>query len=83
MHPSDVPFEAVNQAGVFTRNQAYADGWTPRQVRRRLTFAHWKVVAGAALAATVTEIGPHQLAYAVLLTWPDATPSHQDRKSTV
>jgi very-short-patch-repair endonuclease len=73
----EVPFEAVNQAGVFTRKQAYADGWTARQVRRRLDAGRWKVVAGAGLAAVDTSLGPRQLAYATLLTWPGAVVSHQ------
>jgi very-short-patch-repair endonuclease len=77
MQLQDVPFEAVNQAGVFTRAQAYSDGWTPRQTRRRLDAGRWKAVAGSALAATATAIGPWQLAYAVLLTWPTAVISHE------
>lgn len=72
-----VPFEAVNQARVFTRRQAYAEGWTPRQVRRRVDAGRWTVVAGAALTAADTPIGPRQLAYAVLLTWPGAVVSHE------
>jgi very-short-patch-repair endonuclease len=72
-----VPFEAVNQSGVFTRAQAYAEGWTARQVRRRVDAGRWKIFAGVALAASETAIGPRQLAYAVLLTWPGAVVSHE------
>jgi hypothetical protein len=57
MRPDDVPFAAVNQRGLFTRPQAYDDGWTVRQVKRRLAVGHWWVVAGAALAARSTEVG--------------------------
>src|SRR4051812_102334 len=71
-----VPFEAVNHGGLFTRTHAYADGWTGRQLRRRLQAGRWVVVAGLALAAAETEIGPRQLGSAVLLTWPDAVVSH-------
>ncbi len=77
MDRPDVPFEAVNQAGTFTRSQAYADGWTPRQVRRRLQAARWKRVAGIALTAADTEVGPWQLAFAVVLSWPEAVISHE------
>ncbi len=77
MQLSDVPFEAVNQAGVFTRAQAYADGWTPRQARRRVDAGRWQVVVGSALASTATAIGPWQLAHSVLLTWPAAVISHE------
>jgi very-short-patch-repair endonuclease len=77
MDPSDVPFEAVNQRGTFTRQQAYEEGWTARQVRRRLDSGRWKVVAGSALAARRCEVGPWQLAFAVVLTWPGAVISHQ------
>lgn len=72
-----VPFEAVNQAGLFTRRQAYDEGWTPRQVRRRVDAGRWRVVAGAALASSDVTIGPRQLAYAALLTWPGAVISHE------
>lgn len=77
MMAEPVPFEAVNQRGVFTRRQAYDDGWTPRQVKRRLASARWRVVAGAALAAADLEIGPWPLAHAVRLTWPAAVVSHE------
>ncbi|MDP9221070.1 MAG: type IV toxin-antitoxin system AbiEi family antitoxin domain-containing protein, partial [Actinomycetota bacterium] len=77
MDPSDVPFEAVNQRGTFTRQQAYDEGWDARQVRRRLDAGRWKVVAGSALAAGQCEVGPWQLAFAVVLTWPGAVISHQ------
>lgn len=75
--PADVPFEAANQGGVFTRRQAYDEGWTARQVRRRLEFGRWRVVAGDGLTSVETTIGPRQLAHAAVLTWPDAVVSHQ------
>ncbi len=48
-----------------------------RQVKRRLAADHWRVVAGAALAARATDVGPWELAHAVVLTWPDAVISHR------
>lgn len=77
MERPGVPFEATNHRGLFTRAHAYDDGWTKRQARRRLQSGRWKVVAGAALCDAATEIGPWELAHAVLLTWPDAVISHQ------
>lgn len=77
MERPGVPFEATNHRGLFTRAHAYDDGWSKRQVRRRLQSRRWKVVAGAALCDAATEIGAWELAHAVLLTWPDAVISHQ------
>lgn len=71
-----MPFEATNQRGLFTRAQAYDEGWTPRQLRRRLHAGRWKVVAGAALCDAGSDVGPWELAHAVLLTWSDAVISH-------
>jgi very-short-patch-repair endonuclease len=72
-----VPFEAVNQRGLFTRAQAYAEGWTPRQARRRVQAGRWQVVAGVALSSPDTVIGPWEQAQALLLTWPGAVISHE------
>ena len=62
---------------MFTRGQAYRAGATVRQVRRRLTAGRWKVVAGNALASAEQVIGPAQLGFAVVLTWPSAVVSHE------
>jgi Protein of unknown function (DUF559) len=46
----DVPFVASRQGGVFTAQQALTEGWTMRQIRRRLTAGRWVFVAGRAMA---------------------------------
>ena len=73
----DVPEIARTQAGLFTRSQAYDAGWTKRQVRRPLEVGRWTVVAGAALGSPGLQVGPRQLAHAVVLTWPGAVISHE------
>jgi very-short-patch-repair endonuclease len=73
----DLPACSRTQHGVFTREQAYDAGWTPRQVRRRLAAGRWQVVAGAALGRAGPNPGIWQLAQAVGLTWPDAVVSHE------
>jgi very-short-patch-repair endonuclease len=75
--PEEVPPQASSQHGLFSRQQAYDAGWTPRQVRRRLVAGRWRVVAGLALGANDVAVGPWQLASAVVLTWPDAVVSHE------
>jgi very-short-patch-repair endonuclease len=77
MDPSDVPFEAVNQRGTFTRQQAYDEGWTARQVRRRLDAGRWSAITRSVLCDSDTEVGPWQLGWAVVLTWPEAVISHE------
>jgi very-short-patch-repair endonuclease len=72
-----VPLCAAAQAGVFTRQQAYAAGWTPRQVKRRLATGAWLLVAGRGLGSTELAVGHWQLAFATHLTWPDAVISHE------
>ena len=62
MGVSRVPFEAVNQAGTFTRQQAYDEGWTPRQVRRRVEAGRWTAITRSVLCETATAVGPWQLA---------------------
>lgn len=76
MSSLQVPADASAQAGVFTRSQAYAGGWTPRQVKRRLAVGSWRRVAGIAISPAAQEIERWQLAYAVHLTWPAAVISH-------
>ena len=72
-----MPVVAGEQDGTFTREQAYRDGVTVRQVRRRLAAGRWKIVAGDALVSAQQAIGPTQLAFAVVLTWPSAVVSHE------
>jgi len=72
--PGDVPRAARRQAGVFTRDQALAGGWTARQVEHRLGRGQWRRLAGRGLVATAAlEPGnARQLAWAAALTYPDA-----------
>lgn len=71
-----VPSVAASQAGVFTREQARAEGWSAHQICRRLRSGHWRRVAGRALAAAATPTTAPSLVWAVHLTWPDAVASH-------
>lgn len=77
MFVPEVPDRATFQGGVFTRSQAYAVGHSRRQVRRWLQLGHWKVVAGAAVAPADLVVGPEQLGFAAVLSWPGAVVSHQ------
>jgi hypothetical protein len=72
-----VPERATFQGGVFTRAQAYDAGHSRRQVRRWLEVGRWKVVAGAAVASADLRVGPGQLGFAAVLSWPGAVVSHQ------
>jgi hypothetical protein len=72
-YPVDrVPQVAAGQAGVFTASQAVAEGWTARAARRRRESGVWRVVAGRGLTTSADLPGPHALAWAASLTWPDA-----------
>jgi very-short-patch-repair endonuclease len=73
---TEIPAIAHEQAGVFTAAQARADGWTARQVRRRLTSRRWKVVLGKGLTADPGPHGPLPRAWAAQLTWPGSVCSH-------
>jgi very-short-patch-repair endonuclease len=77
MDPSDRPAVAGDQGGVFTRQQAYDEGWTARQVRRRLTARRWRVVAGIALGPDDLEVSSWTLAFSAWLTWPRCVVSHE------
>ena len=59
-----------------TRGQARSEGWTDRQVRRRVEVGVWNRVAGIGLASSDTVIGAWQLGSAACLTWPGAVISH-------
>ena len=61
---------------MFTAAQAVAQGWTARQVRRRLQARRWLPVAGAGLAAPQPQWTAFQLAMAASLTWPRCVASH-------
>jgi hypothetical protein len=79
MNIDDVPRAAARQGGVFTSGQAQREGWTPRQIRRRLAAGRWSYVAGWALARTDLCGKPwtaFQLAIAAWLTIPTVVSSH-------
>lgn len=69
------PFVARFQGGAFTRRQAEADGWSGKQITRRLRQNAWQVVCGDALAVT-GDVTVRTRAWAARLTWPDAVVSH-------
>lgn len=76
-HSEAEPQVARRQAGVFTAAQAVDEGWTMRQVSRRLASGRWQYVAGAALARPGAAWTPLQFATAARLTWPECVVSHQ------
>jgi hypothetical protein len=76
MKASAVPAVAARQAGAFTGVQAGAEGFSPRQVRRRLESGTWVRVAGQGLAAADAERTAPLVAWAVHLTLPGAVVSH-------
>jgi hypothetical protein len=75
--PQSVPILAGRRAGVFTAEQACDEGWTTRQIRRRLAAGRWGYVAGFAMGARP---GPRwtalQLAHAADLSVTGAIVSH-------
>lgn len=76
-----VPLAAARQGGVFTMAQALSEGWTTRQIRRRMAAGRWRYVAGWALARAVPSGPPpvwtaFQLAVAAQLTIPSLVSSH-------
>jgi very-short-patch-repair endonuclease len=73
----DVPTAAQRQGGVFLASQAVAEGWSARQVRRRVVAGTWVYVAGRALAVPAATWTAFQLAMAIHLTWPEAVVSHR------
>lgn len=79
-----VPEVAKRQGGVFTADQARAEHFTDRQVRRRIQAGHWRPVAGRAFGAGEPRPGARapawsafQLGMAASLTVPRAVVSHQ------
>jgi very-short-patch-repair endonuclease len=74
-----VPRVAAKQGGVFTMAQARSEGWTHRQIRRRLAAGRWQYVAGWALARANEQEQPwtgFQLSVAAQLTIPSLVRSH-------
>ena len=66
---------AARQEDVFTADQAVEEGWTLRQVRRRIESGRWQRVAGRGIAARGCPVDPFpatMLAWAARLTWSDA-----------
>jgi very-short-patch-repair endonuclease len=74
---NDVPEVARDQGGVFTRQQAYDEGWTARKVRRRLTSRRWRVIAGIAVGPDHLVVSSWSLAFSAWLTWPGCVVSHE------
>jgi hypothetical protein len=67
---------AAEQAGVFTRAQARAAGWSSGQVRRRVARGEWRVVLGAGLTGRPGPDPGTTRAWAAALTCPAAIVSH-------
>lgn len=75
--PSAAPRIAVQQGGVFTAEQARAEGWTARTIRRRIVNRRWVYVVGRALAEPCPRWSPFQLAVAAQLSMRDVVISHR------
>ena len=75
--PPAVPAVARRQGGVFTADQARAEGWTGRTIRRRIAAHRWVYVAGRALAEPAERWTAFQLATAARLTYPQGVISHR------
>ena len=71
-----VPLAATEQSGVFTREQALAEGWTPSQVEHRLRTGAWRRLAGRALIRGDVTPSAWSGVWAVHLTWLTAVASH-------
>jgi hypothetical protein len=67
-----VPAVAAGQAGVFTAEQARADGWSARQVERRRESGRWIPLIGRGLIESGTRITCPARVWATVLTWPEA-----------
>ncbi len=70
------PAVAAQQAGVFTRGQARAEGWSGGQIQRRLRRGVWQRVAGQGLSAGNIHVTALMMAWAAHLTWPGCIVSH-------
>jgi hypothetical protein len=76
VHSDLVPAAATRQRGVFTARQALEEGWTPRQITRRLRNGAWVRIAGRGLARHDHERSGTAVAWAIRLTLPSAVVSH-------
>lgn len=70
------PEVAAWQGGVFTRDQALAEGWTDRQVRMLRERGDWVLMGGRVLAPRELPVQAEALAWAAALTWPGSVTSH-------
>jgi hypothetical protein len=66
--PGPHPDVAVEQAGVFTRSQARAAGWSDDVQRRLIREGVWVAVAGSVMRERTLEVGPWQRAFSVALS---------------
>jgi hypothetical protein len=64
---STPPAIAAEQAGVFTREQARAAGYTNFRIRNLLAQRRWAIVLGSVYVETATTLTPASLAHAALL----------------
>lgn len=76
MRSDQVPAAAARQRGVFTASQARDEGWTQRQITRRLRAGAWLRVAGRGLVARGRQRDGTAVAWAIHLTFPHAVVSH-------
>lgn len=76
MRSNEVPEVARRQSGAFSAKQALSEGWSVRQIRRRLATGRWIRLGGDGLAAAETERSPEALAWAVHLTDAGLVVSH-------
>ncbi|MDR3359449.1 MAG: hypothetical protein LBO20_02090, partial [Bifidobacteriaceae bacterium] len=60
------------QAGVFTRVQAMTFGVSAREAARAAAEGEWSRAAGKGFTLRSTDIGDSQLAWAAMLSMPDA-----------
>ena len=68
-----VPRVSTPQDGVFTRQQAFADGFTRGSADHKTKYGLWVKAGGQGLVERGESITMRQLANAMAVTWPDAT----------
>ncbi|WP_143448362.1 DUF559 domain-containing protein [Kineosporia sp. A_224] len=66
------PGVAQGQCGVFTQDQALAEGLTVRQVRRRCSSGAWRSLTSVVLTAEPDPLPVAARAWTAVLTWPEA-----------
>lgn len=74
---ADRPPVAAQQAGVFTRAQARAAGWSDDRIRHRLRTGGWLWLLGRGLVEAGTPETPAAVAWAAHLTVPHGVLSHR------